>query len=198
MNTAELWFVDLGFSWVWSKLMIYLILFACFFGLSFLLFYFRKLSNYWRIPLMILISLTPVLTYFAINPIYSGDIFDESSDVKTTYVFPKNKTLNIFVLKGCPHCKNTIPFIEKLHERNEQLAIQYIIIGKNDAKYPGFTNEIPGFCSKVYEPNAMAAGIVTQGNYPCFVLSSNEKAEKRWFNDNFGMKTLDVIESYFN
>lgn len=197
MNAAELWFLDLGFSWVWSKFIIYILLFLVFFGLSFLLLYIKRLSTLWRVVFMTIITLTPVVSYFAVHPLYTGDIFDESSEIKTAYVFPKIKTLSIFVLKGCPHCKNTIPFVEKLHDRNEQIVIQYVIIGKMDEKYPGFTNDIPNFCEKIYEPDAVAAASVTHGNYPCFVLSSNEKAEKRWFNDNFGMKTLDAFESYF-
>jgi len=146
---------------------------------------------------MVLISLSPVTIYFALHPIYTGDIFDEASEINTSYVFPKSKQLSIFVLKGCPHCKGTIPFIQKLRERNDQISIQYVILGKPNDRFPGFTNEIPSFCEKKYEPNPILLAPITQGNYPCIVLSNNGKAEKKWSNDNFGMKTMDVIESFF-
>ncbi|MBM3161726.1 MAG: hypothetical protein FJZ66_10370, partial [Bacteroidetes bacterium] len=130
MNSLEIWFLNLGCSWMWSKLLPYCILFLLFSGSSFLLFYIKNFRNLWRIPLMILISLTPVTIYFALHPIYTGDIFDEAEEINTSYVFPKSKQLSIFVLKGCPHCKRTIPFIQKLRERNDQISIQYVIVGK--------------------------------------------------------------------
>jgi hypothetical protein len=87
--------------------------------------------------------------------------------------------------------------MEKLHLRNDQISIRYVIIGTKDSKNPGFTDEIPVFCEKVYVNRPMEIGDVTRGSYPCFVLSQHGKAEKRWFNDGFGMRTMDEIESYF-
>jgi thiol-disulfide isomerase/thioredoxin len=198
MNIVEQELVDIGLPWMWSKLLIYFFVPLISFFLAFYFIRKTSLSKRWKLVLLSLLTIIPLALYFALHPIYIGDISDNSTEIKTSYVFQNNKTLTIFVLKGCPHCKNTIPYVEKLHARNNQIPIRYVIIGKMDTKFPGFTNDIPNFCEKVYEPNALAAAEVTLGNYPCFILSSNGLAEKRWFNDDFGMRTMDIIESYFN
>jgi hypothetical protein len=197
MNGIEISLLELGTSWMWSKILVYIFLLLFFFLLALQLQRVIIITKFWRIAVVILVTILPVSIYFLFHPIYTGDIYDQALDTKSKYKFPETKTLSIFTLKGCPHCKNTIPYMEKLHLRNDQISIRYVIIGTKDSKNPGFTDEIPVFCEKVYVNRPMEIGDVTRGNYPCFVLSQHGKAEKRWFNDGFGMRTMDEIESYF-
>lgn len=197
MNVVEQFLLNSGFSWMWSKLSIFIFIFLVSLTIAIFLLIKTHWSKFLKIPLAIFITVLPFTIYFIFYPIYTGDLIDESKKVSSNYLFPSNKTLNIFVLKGCPFCENTIEYMIDLHNRKPVIPIRYIIIGERDDKFPGFTNKIPSYCEKVYEPSGLKAGELTEGNYPCYVLSKNGKGEKKWFNDSFGMKSMDIIEAFF-
>lgn len=196
MNVLEAFFLELGLGWTFSKLLIFFIILFVSIGLA--LFQRRwRTSIKWLFWLRIVsVSALPVTVYFIINPIYAGDILDDSETVESELKFSNEKTLNIIVLRNCPHCKKTIEFTDMLLKRNPDINIKYYVLGSESGDI-GFLNKIHRKCKATqYVQDVKKVNELTKGNYPTFILSENKNAKIRWSNDHFGFRSLDIIENF--
>lgn len=195
MNILESIFLQIGLGWSFSKILVYILVII----FSVILARFQRRWStkivwiYWS--RIIFVSIFPVLLYFAFNPIYAGDLVDYSEEVDDEFVFKTEKCLNIIVLKGCPHCKNTVQFSDMLLKRNPSIKINYVVLGL-DNENRGFLDEINKNCTIEFVKESKKLQALTKGSFPTFVLSENSKARRRWGNDKFGFRSLDVIENY--
>ena len=197
MNSLESVLLEFGLNWVFSKIAPYglILLFSVLLAL-----YQKKWRSKWkwldwsRIAIIIIL---PISLYFALNPIYQGDLIDYSEEVEEPYDYPDGTCLNIFVLKGCPYCKKTIPFTSMLLRRNNDWKINYIVLGSKN-EYKGFIDEIDPGCKVIFEPNSANIQKITKGNYPTYVLSKNKIGLRKWSNMHFGFRSLDVIENFLD
>ena len=76
------------------------------------------------------------------------------------------------------------------------MHINYIVVGFDNEKR-GFLDQINNKCTVLFENNPSSVSSITKGNYPCFVLSSKNKIHKTWTSSDFGFRSLDVIEEFF-
>lgn len=195
LNFFEAFFVKLSFSWTFSKFAPYLV----FFILSF--FGFRQIIKIIspkplpKITLGVFIFLIPILSYFFLFPIYTGDLVNVGKKVKTNFEFSNKKKLVIIVLPDCPYCHESMIISKKLIERNPKLEIEYWVTGDvTDSKIEKLkSNRI----SIIKNPEIDKTIYLTEGVFPTYALTNNKKLEKRWTNNEFGVLALDEIEQFF-
>ncbi len=195
LNFFEAFFLNLSFSWTFSKFAPYLIIFI----LSF--FGFRKIIKVispkplLKITLGIFIFLLPILSYFFLFPIYTGDLINAGKKVKTNFEFSERKKLVVIVLPDCPYCHESMIISKKLIERNPKLEIEYWVTGDvTDSKIEKLkSNRI----SIIKNPEIDKTIYLTEGVFPTYALTNNRNLEKRWTNNEFGVLALDEIEQFF-
>ena len=189
----ETFFLSLGVSFVWSKILPLVLLF--FTGVfSFVLVWKYIRLKVLRVILAIFLPVVPALIHFAIYPIYEGDIYDMSRKTHSTRSFPKERQLSVYALPNCPYCLESIALLNDLVEgQHSKVKVSYLVLGsavKDSLKY-----------RKLLHPNielkrlSMDTTILflTEGAYPTFVFSENGKAICAWDNNSFGAKAWDKI-----
>ncbi len=199
MDKIEYFFLDFGLPWTVAKLLPYFLL--LFLSSRIVIFFFRKWVMHpvllWGLGISL--SILPAGAYFYFYPVYEGDVFDTSIQMKSTLTFPKEKTFNILALPDCPYCKQTIPYAEKLVERNPNIRVRYMILAENKNQTEGLASLLH-VSKHLYfdiETDLMGMSNVTLGGYPSFVLSENGKIVKVWRSETFGTRAFDAIESFF-
>ena len=196
MNPFELLLLDLGFSWQNSRLMPFVFILIGSLGIVWLIRK-QKFSKLWlKICLKTGIVAIPLVLYFALYPVYRGDVWDLSRKLtaKTTSSV-STTSLKIYVLPNCPYCIETLEIMNLFHKRNPKIKIEYVIVSASGGGK--MVKTIPEYIKVIYEPNSRSIEKITQGSYPSFVMSKN-KTLFIWDNNSFGLKSLDVIESAFS
>ena len=196
MNNLEETLLNIGFSWQFSMLIPFIIIFVFGFFISFL---FSKIikSKPLRFSISFVIGILFSGAYFAFYPIYIADldnefrIEDHISNNKQNEAF-----LEVLVLPDCPHCIYSTDLVKKLALRNTDAKIVYKIVSRDG--YGGGIEEKLKKEGMKYSHSAYDANIKTlaKGSFPCFVF--HEKGSKNvqiWNNNTFGSKALDDIES---
>jgi hypothetical protein len=162
--------------------------------------FFRKFKfkkNYLNLLKSILLLALPISIYFALHPIYEGDIFNLGIKINSTIELKSNKTLSIVVLPDCPFCMETIPLVKNLKERNPKMNVEYIIAANPHEIPHGIADKIPKNCMFRIESDLQKLGQITHGAFPTYLISENEKIVLLWRSEHFGTKALDEIESFF-
>jgi hypothetical protein len=197
LKSLEYFFLNAGLSWTSSRLIPYFL----FLLLGFLIAYLlrnKKLAIKWLNLLKnSFLILIPIGIYFALFPIYEGDVIDLGVKVKTDLPFNQTKTLSIVVLPDCPFCLETIAIAKVLMERNPKCTINYIIASKPNEIPHGIADKIPQKCSYRLESNILQLSQITHGAYPTYCLSEKGKLLRVWRSEHFGTKALDEIEYFF-
>lgn len=195
MNQIEILLLKTNlFSWFLTKyLPIFLILLVTFL-VAFRLYNRSNKQRLIKILTLISTSLLPVSIYIYCYPVYTGDIFESGSEVKTALQFPKEKTLTIFVLPDCPYCHETIHLAKLLTARNSALKVQFLITGSQSDK--AFEMVKSKQVAVRINPEIDNTISLTKGIFPTYVISENNKAIKSWTNNEFGVVALDEIEGF--
>ena len=197
MKTLDSYFLDLGLSWTTATFFSY-VLFLLFGIFTWYILRNKKLKINWlnHVKNGLIISL-PLIIYFAINPIYEGDVYSLGKKINSSLKFNEAKTLSIFVLPDCPYCLETLPMAQKLIQRNPSIKIEYII-ASNPGEIPhGIATKIPKNFSFYLEYNLEELTKTTQGSYPSYCISENGKIIHFWSSSLFGTNALDEIEGFF-
>ena len=192
MNLFELFFLDLGFSWQNSRLIPFIIIIAGSLTLVWLLRKYAFEKRWLKVSIKIGILVFPVVLYFLVYPVYKGDLCDLSRTLTLkTDASSSKKSLQIYVLPNCPYCIETIEIMNQFHQRNPKIVIEYIIVAGSGG---AIAKELPEYVRITYRKNSGSIENITQGSYPCFVLTKDNSLSI-WDNNSFGLKSLDIIES---
>ena len=196
MNSFEYILLEVNFSWLFARLLPYLLI-----QMIAVLIYLisrkkikfrRKIFN----PLLsafILFSPTPIYFYFF--PIYQGDIYELGEKPKTKIKFSKDTKLVVFALPECPYCHESVVILKQLLKRNPKLKIEIWITGDYGDT---FYNSILSKRVKILQNKQFEKTIyLTKGIFPTFAITSNGKLVECWSNQTFGARALDKIEFFF-
>ena len=205
MNSIEIFFSSLGLTWTMSKLLPYILFLII--GISFSIIFYKKFKL--LKPLKIFISLAilvlPFLLYFVYSPIYQGDFSNSGFTVSSENRFPDKKQFTVYVLPNCKYCVSSTATLKAMIRKNKGINLVVRVMGHtvNDSlKYvklmdnlvPVTINSSNNSIEKVQVKEFFT---ITQGEFPTFVLSKNGKAIKAWHNDNFGVRAIDEVTTFF-
>ena len=199
MNSLEYFFLDLGLSWTYSKLIPYVL--AILFGAGFSWFLLVKIKkqSWLKFSSVIGSFVLPFIIYFTFFPIYEGDFSNLGVLSNSTIPFPQKKTLTVVVLPNCPFCYQSIRLMKKLKERKPEITIQYWISTSDTlSRDTKIFKVIPDYFTTFQKYNKAEISKLVQDTYPCFILSKEGKSLKQWNNNHFGVSALDEIERFFN
>ena len=205
MNSIEIFFSSLGLTWTMSKLLPYILFLII--GISFSIIFYKKFKL--LKPLKIFISLAilvlPFLLYFVYSPIYQGDFSNSGFTVSSENRFPDKKQFTVYVLPNCKYCVSSTATLKAMIRKNKGINLVVRVMGHtvNDSlKYvklmdnlvPVTINSSNNSIEKVQVKEFFT---ITQGEFPTFVISKNGKAIKAWHNDNFGVRAIDEVTTFF-
>ena len=188
-----------------SKLLPYILFLII--GISFSIIFYKKFKL--LKPLKIFISLAilvlPFLLYFVYSPIYQGDFSNSGFTVSSENRFPDKKQFTVYVLPNCKYCVSSTATLKAMIRKNKGINLVVRVLGHtiNDSlKYvklmdnlvPVTMNSSNNSIEKVQIKELIT---ITQGEFPTFVLSKNGKAIKAWHNDNFGVRAIDEVTTFF-
>lgn len=190
----EEFFLNLGLPYTWSKLLPFILLFI--FGILLAVFLhkviYKKVLN---IILTVLGFIAPVAIYFALHPIYQGDLNDSSRAVKKEMANElQQKTLYVISIPGCPWCKLAMKDMKALQERNPKLKVQYIVLSKDENHLKFFKEELPSSISIQLANEPVELSKVAQGEYPTFAIVEKDQI-LTWSNSEFGAYAWDRINT---
>ncbi len=195
MNLFEAFFLNLSFSWTFSKFAPYLIILSLSIYLSIKIKKTIATKPIIKLLLTSFIFSIPIATYFFFFPIYTGDLINTGKKVKTNFEFSERKKLVVIVLPDCPYCHESMIISKKLIERNPKLEIEYWVTGDvTDSKIEKLKSDK---ISVIKNPEIDKTIYLTEGVFPTYALTYNRKLEKRWTNNEFGVLALDEIERFF-
>ncbi len=198
MNTIESYFLTLGMSWTLSKAIPYMT--CVLLGLLFIVLTRKwKTQMIWvSITVKSLLFITPFTLYFAVYPIYVGDFSNNGVKTITNLEFPESKSITVIVLPNCPYCYQSLSLMMKLKKRNPTISISYWVATSDTIpEKTAILRVMPKEFKAIQQHETKAISELTKGTFPCFVISNNKKAVKIWNNNQFGVRALDEIESFF-
>lgn len=196
-NNLESFLLQLGFSWTAAKFIPYLLCLV----VGFLLFkVFSKVAfrSWLRYTLMAVGFCLPFLAYFAFYPIYRADIQAETYRPPLIEPkLPKQATLFIVILPGCPYCIETIELSKQMLHKNTNIKIRYMLTSEDQEGYWYFRKRLPKQIEVEIPDNPSIWMLTAAGEFPSYVLVKNQKVVKAWHNTEFGVQALDQINAYF-
>lgn len=190
----ESFFQFLGFSWTWSKSLPYIVLFI--FGLMMYRILLKRVKFKGSQIVLSLIIIIPVGTYFAVNPIYSGDFsnnYREVTEIPSSLNFSK-KSLTVVAIPNCPYCAEAIGRLNKIAERTNVDSIYFKVLTSDTSMLASYTELASSHVKVSNELNFDEFEAITQGRYPTFIYRKNRSAHI-WSNDGFGVRAIDWVEN---
>jgi hypothetical protein len=137
----------------------------------------------------------PFGIYFAIHPIFEGDISNEGINIKNNLDLPKNKDLLIIALADCPYCIQSQKTIKIIHQKNKKIKAEYLIVNGTKQDSTRYASMLNGFASCRTIKNSIPLLQSIQGSFPSFILVRKGKLNKVWSNNTFGVRAWDEVVS---
>ena len=184
-----------GLSFTASKFSPYFI--GVFLGIVFSKLLYRHISasKIIRILFITLITVLPFGIYFAIHPIFEGDISNEGINIKNNLDLPKNKDLLIIALADCPYCIQSQKTIKIIHQKNTKIKAEYLIVNGTKQDSISYARMLNGFASCRTMKNSIPLLQSIQGSFPSFILVRKGKLNKVWSNNTFSVRAWDEVVS---
>ena len=184
-----------GLSFTASKFSPYFL--AIFLGFFFSKLLYRHISAsiIIRILFITLITVLPFGIYFAIHPIFEGDISNEGVIIRKNLDLPKNKDLLIIALADCPFCIQSQKTIKIIHQKNKRIKAEYIIVNGTKQDSIRYARMLLGFASCRTVKNSVPLTQTIQGKFPSFILVQKGRLKKVWNNNNFSVRAWDEVVS---
>jgi len=184
-----------GVSFTASKFLPYF--FTVFFGIVFSKLLHRHISasKIIRNIFITLITVLPFGIYFAIHPIFEGDISNQGVIIRKNLDFPKNKDLLIIALADCPYCIQSQKTIKIIHQKNTKIKAEYLIVNGTKQDSIRYARMLNGFASCRTMKNSIPLLQSIQGSFPSFILVRKGKLNKVWSNNTFGVRAWDEVVS---
>ncbi|NBN98602.1 MAG: hypothetical protein EBV19_05085 [Flavobacteriia bacterium] len=193
MNNIELFLLDIGFSFTAARWFPHILMVLFGTGLFFLVIKASNLRKWMKWTLAILLLVQSELFYFWLFPLAKGDLSDSGVSVKTALKFPKARKLYIIADPGCKHCINSTRDMREFVEYT-QTPIEYMLITSDTSEMYFFQNLVGDKITCSLSPNLVESIKLTEGFFPTYVLVENGKVVKRWKNDIFGTRAMDLID----
>jgi hypothetical protein len=184
-----------GLSFTASKFLPYFL--TVFLGIVFSKLLYRHISasKIIRFLFITLITVLPFGIYFAIHPIFEGDISNEEINIKNNLDLPKNKDLLIIALADCPYCIQSQKTIKIIHQKNTKIKAEYLIVNGTKQDSIRYARMLNGFASCRTMKNSIPLLQSIQGRFPSFILVRKGKLNKVWSNNTFGVRAWDEVVS---
>ena len=184
-----------GLSFTASKFSPYFL--AVFLGFFFSKLLYRHISAsiIIRILFITLITVLPFGIYFAIHPIFEGDISNEGVIIRKNLDLPKNKDLLIIALADCPYCIQSQNTIKIIHQKNKKIKAEYLIVNGTKQDSISYARMLNGFASCRNIKNSIPLLQSIQGSFPSFILVQNGRLKKVWSNNTFSVRAWDEVVS---
>ena len=184
-----------GLSFTASKFLPYFLAVLLGFFFSKLLYRHISASKIIRILFITLITVLPFGIYFAINPIFEGDICNEGISIRNNLDLPKNKDLLIIALADCPYCIKSQKTIKIIHQKNKKIKAEYLIVNGTKQDSISYARMLNGFASCRNIKNSIPLLQSIQGSFPSFILVQNGRLKKVWSNNTFSVRAWDEVVS---
>lgn len=195
MNSIETFFLNIGLPFLWAKFIPYVLLGVI--GWFFARFIHRrvkgKTSNRWLLALLFIGTfIQPVLIYFAINPIYQGDLVDLSYKPKSSMPLGKSKKLVIIALPGCKYCSESTQHMKSIKPYTK-VPVEYWVLGSDSSDLSTYQALVGKEIKCQLKSNLNEVIPITEGSFPTYVLIEDGKIKKAWHNDAFGVRALNEL-----
>lgn len=195
MNIFEILFLNLGLSWTVAKIIPYLL--SLVIGVLISTFFFRKSARKKKLLFRTLISVIPLILYFAVFPIYEGDFSNHPytpSILKLDEL--KGNDLVVISIPGCPYCFESIEKLNLLKKRNPKMKISFLVCTADKKDLKDYKKAISSSISVKKSVEADSLFQIANQGFPTFVQMRNGKIQRAWSNDSFGVRALDALEKY--
>lgn len=193
----ENFFLNLGLSYTWSKLLPFII--VTIIGLILGIYVFKKSKNKLVKVAGILLIFVPFAIYFAMNPIYQGDFTNDAEvstiDEKTAEL--KDKKFVVVAMAGCPYCFQAIGFLKEFQEKNKNVHVEFLVASSDSTSLLPYKNEINGAFKISLAEKPQEIGSLVKGRFPSYVSIQGQEISV-WSNNNFGVRALDKVVANFN
>lgn len=194
----ESFFFDIGFGWVWSKIMP----FICMLLLGVLLYILsrRAFKKRWQRITSLLFIVLPMFLYFIVSPIYEGDFSDTYKELsKTEQMFElEPNRLTVLAIPGCQFCEATISQLKQLKERlGSKIEIDFIVCTPSLDGLDHYKKLSNGKINVRIVKNMNAMVKLAGSKFPAFVYSEGKDKVRVWNNNEFGLYAKDWIESKY-
>ncbi len=201
MNIIESFFLDLGFSWTFSKLLSYCLMLLLG-GILAILFY-RNIKIKKRLRkegMTFIIGCIPFILYFSVFPIYESDFLNNYSKLEpkeTIKEFEEGK-LYVISIPKCPFCYESIDLTKKIEETNPDLQVEYIVCGNSPSSVKWYQRKagkrvpirLAEGCDKILSILKNEEGIIS---FPTYVYVKNRQLYV-WSNNDFGACAIDFLK----
>ena len=190
MNELELFFLNSGTSWMFSRLLphIFLLIASTLLVLLLRKYRFKSLIIDIALKSVMVISISSI--YFIYNPIYIGDISNMSRSQGYSQEYKAPKGIRVYVLPNCPYCVESLELMDVFHKRNPKVEIEYVIIGSGGGK---ILPKIPSYIKVEHTKLDTNVKNISKGSFPSFLVKK-DKSLLIWDNNAFGLRAFDLIE----
>lgn len=196
-NSFEYFLATIGCSWTAAKFIPYFLT-ICIGLLMFRFISKMQIRNWLRLLLMALGFCLPFISYFVFYPIYRADLQVETyKPLVVATGLPKQTTLFVVILPGCPYCIETIELSKKLLQQNPKLNMRYILSSDDQEGYRYFRKRLPLQIGVEIPKDQTIWMLSASGEFPSFLLVRNKRVLKAWHNNDLGVRALDQINAYF-
>ena len=187
----ESFFVDIGLSWTFSKVLPFIL--CALLGVVLFLFIRRKsiLLKWLGVSLIVLL---PGI-YFAFNPIYEGDFTNEYEVIRTSDVAVdfEDGNLTVLAIPNCPFCYESLQDLGVIHSRTKSKEFNFLVL-TSDIGHLEFYKEIGKGVVKIDNATEFEEySKLSKGRYPAFVYRNGDELMV-WSNRGFGVVALDWLE----
>ena len=193
----ENFFIELGLSWVISKILPYLFMLIIGIGFQLMLrrFIVRRSIN--RLLFVWLITFVPIVIYFAFVPIYQGDFSNTFVNLKKSASTEELSNVDMLVvtIPNCPFCKESINVLKKIKKRKPKLRIKMLVCSSENSALNEYQKIISHDFDIALAKNKLGLAKLTNYIFPSFITVVNGKMDKIWTNDHFGLVARDYVES---
>ena len=190
--------LSIGTSWTISKIIPYIFTILCGGLLGFQL---TKINFKNKLIKYLSVFFTATLPFglgFALHPIYEGDFSilpGEKIIINYSPADFKFDGLTVATIPNCPFCFESIKTLKKIHKRNPNLKIEFIVCARNENYIKNYKKEINGDFPIRMAKNADSLALTAGLKFPAFFIVKNKKPLYKWSNDQFNVLTIDRIES---
>lgn len=102
-------------------------------------------------------------------------------------------------LPDCPHCISSMPKLEKLQSRVNDLNVSVLVFADDSTGLQRFSGHVgPTGIPVFLAPNPKESYVLSRGRFPSFLYLRNGKIVHRWRNGQFGYPAMDWVESKLN
>lgn len=194
----ETFFINLGLSYTWSKLLPYLLMILL--GVIIGIYVFKKGTTTLMKVVAFVVMIIPVGIYFAVNPIYQGDFTNNSRIVDRTADTDElaGEKLVMIAMPGCPYCMLAIEQLKTLKKQHPEVQIEFIVTSSDPTHLEPYTKKINGAFPSRAATNPEAMAKLAEGRFPSFVLVDEDDPFEVWNNNTFGVRALDEIVDSFD